>query len=365
MLQSFDPNTSQWTTEKVTYYVSSSVLGGAVISEVSAQGAKERSFVLADGKALAIQSVEAGVQGVSWEHYDASSASYRPTNATGSPGLGAEMDPMGANAGQFKPITWPPPTSSGKLEPYYGVPELNSATQGCVLDRVPIPCDIFNSLPNNDAIQQEYLLPDVQEGPPTWRKSGEKRAPPEIALKVFTVDIVSHGIGLFSVTAPSLKLNNEGSGWNWSEQVLFAHPQNPVPQPPPTPTPTPPDPCNSPETWNIRLGDFRQLGKPIGFNFADNGTPKDKRGFSFTKVVKRLNDSGFSSFINLNFIDHPGGFDYEGKINRRWYHVTIYPTTQRQSTTNPRQDPKFNLPVRKLEIHCESNYARPQTHLFP
>jgi hypothetical protein len=56
------------------------------------------------------------------------------------------MDPMGADAGVIKPFSWPPPKSPGKLEPYYGVPELNSATQGCELDGVPIPCDIRNAL---------------------------------------------------------------------------------------------------------------------------------------------------------------------------------------------------------------------------
>jgi hypothetical protein len=37
----------------------------------------------------------------------------------------------------------PQPTSAGKLEPYYGIPELNSATQGCELDGIPIPCTVI------------------------------------------------------------------------------------------------------------------------------------------------------------------------------------------------------------------------------
>jgi YD repeat-containing protein len=149
-LRSFDPNTSQWITEKVTYFVYSSVIG-EVISEVGAQGAKERSFVFAGGKIMAIQTTSVG-QTVSWEHYDATGANYRPTNPQGQPGTGKEMDPMGANADTMKPLTWPQPTSPGKLEPHYGVPELNSAFSGCILDDIPVPCDI---LTNDSSVQCE------------------------------------------------------------------------------------------------------------------------------------------------------------------------------------------------------------------
>jgi hypothetical protein len=148
--------------------------------------------------------------------------------------------------------------------------------------------------------------------------------------------------------------------------AFVSDPQEPVPSPRPTPTPFVPeiDLCSSGETWNMRRGDFRELASKIGWKIADDGTPTDVRGLSFTEIKKRLTDNGFSEFINLNFIDHPGGFDFEGKINNRWYHVTIYPGTKRQSRTNPRRVPKAGLPLRKFEIHCEEFYKRPQTHLF-
>jgi hypothetical protein len=107
----------------------------------------------------------------------------------------------------------------------------------------------------------------------------------------------------------------------------------------------------------VRLSDFRQLGSSIGFEFSDDGTPKDKLNNSFKQVKKDLEWAGFWEFPNLNFIDHPGGFDFEGRINGRWYHVTIYPTNRRQSRTNPRRVSDFDLPVRKIEIHCETNFA--------
>jgi hypothetical protein len=138
--RSYDLNTAQWTTEKITYYIHSSVLG-KLISEVSAQGAKERSFVYAGGDVMAIQST-AGGPSVLWQHYDASRGSFRSTVPQGGVSELAEMDPMGADAGWMKPLVWPQPNSPGKLEPYYGVPELNGAFSGCVLDDVPVPCDM-------------------------------------------------------------------------------------------------------------------------------------------------------------------------------------------------------------------------------
>jgi hypothetical protein len=167
-LRSFDPNTSQWSTEKVTYYVHSSVIG-EMVSEVSAQGAKERSFVFAGGKVMAIQTTSGG-QFVSWEHYDAGNASYRPTNSQGGSGLGGEMDPLGADAGIIKPLTWPQSTSPGKLEPYYGVPDLNSAFSGCVWDGIPVPCDMLG---NDNSVQCEknHCGPVLMEK--TTKKDGQ------------------------------------------------------------------------------------------------------------------------------------------------------------------------------------------------
>lgn len=144
LLRSYDVNTNQWTTEDVTYYITSSVLG-ALVSEVTATGAKKRTFVHGGDGALAIQTVDGGIQNVSWEHYDASNASFWETNSTGSPSHAAEIDPFGADAEIVKPFTWPPRESTGQLQPYYTVALLNSATQGCVLDGMPTPCEMLSN----------------------------------------------------------------------------------------------------------------------------------------------------------------------------------------------------------------------------
>jgi YD repeat-containing protein len=188
--RSFDPNTNQWTIEKVTYYIYSSVLG-SVISEVSAAGAKERSFVSAGDQVLAIQSVVGGTQYVSWEHYDASNASYRPTNPQGGVGLAKEMDPIGANAGTMKPITWPEPTSSGKLEPYYGIPELNSAYDGCEVNGVPMDCNDAAHLEKIGAGKATVVNPiDPSRGGrlrPEWARKDTSYATTDLETNTVTI----------------------------------------------------------------------------------------------------------------------------------------------------------------------------------
>ncbi|MDT4956163.1 MAG: hypothetical protein QOJ02_4301 [Acidobacteriota bacterium] len=116
-------NESVWQSQSVTYYLTSSVLGGAVVTELEATGAKRRTFVHAGGSILAWQ--WKGVSGVNdsveWEHRDASGASFRVTNSAGSV-IGetvggsteaepAEMDHFGANAGLSAP---PVPDTNGR-----------------------------------------------------------------------------------------------------------------------------------------------------------------------------------------------------------------------------------------------------------
>ncbi|HEX6044941.1 MAG TPA: DUF4157 domain-containing protein [Pyrinomonadaceae bacterium] len=228
VLKSQDPNTLAWTTEKVTYYVSSTVFG-KVMSEVSETGAKEQSSVFAGASVFAIQHVDAGGAMVTWEHYDASGASYRGTDAQGLGAGSAEMDPFGANAGLFKPFTWPPPKSTGEIEPFYGIPELNSATQGCVLDRVPISCDQLQRLMEAGGVRQEYVAPVIPD-----RKIPGLPPPPPV-LRVVDVDIIPRGMGLFEVGIPKPLDADENRRPDFDYFVFAFGPQDPVPQPPPEP----------------------------------------------------------------------------------------------------------------------------------
>jgi hypothetical protein len=159
----------QWSVEKVTYYIHSTVLSGAVVSELTEQGAEEHTYVHWNGAVLAVQNVAGSTQWVQWKHFDASSATYRATNSSGQVGESAEMDIVGANAGLFNTNPWPVPKSSGELQPYFSTSDLNSKTEcslaspkkddgagGRGVDEgsggIPMPCVLLDSMGRGDAI---------------------------------------------------------------------------------------------------------------------------------------------------------------------------------------------------------------------
>ena len=141
----WDEATEQFVTQKITYYISSTVLGGQVVTELSEQGAKERTSVFAGGSELASQSITSGTQSVQWQHYDASGASYRGTDSTGQWNAAKELDPLGANAGLMKPITWNVPDKEGLPVPHPLIVDMLTYPGGrCVADGMPIPCEMLN-----------------------------------------------------------------------------------------------------------------------------------------------------------------------------------------------------------------------------
>jgi YD repeat-containing protein len=202
-LQQYIDEYGQWVTDKSTYFVRSSVLGGTVISEVSGAGGKERTFIHSGGSLLAIQSVDGGVQRVDWRHVDPLGNSLRNTNAAGQLWSGSsEMDPFGADAGTFKPITWPPPSSTGRVVPYGGIPELLSPSGGCVLDGVPTPCEMTTAensarCPDNDCrprAHQKWGYDEEKAGTPGY--TGEW-------VNFLTTSFMSFANGVSNFFAPS------------------------------------------------------------------------------------------------------------------------------------------------------------------
>jgi YD repeat-containing protein len=179
----YDDPTDQWVTDSVTYYLNSTVLGGQVVTELTAQGTKQRTYVYAGQTVLAWQSVAAnGSQSVAWEHRDASGASFRMTDASGTfTGQSGELDPVGANAGLFKPLTWPPPRSTGQLISFRGFEDMDLAGGGCELDRVPVPCGMVtqgNSVacPNNDCSRYNPNLRNGHGGMEDFHAYADGRA---------------------------------------------------------------------------------------------------------------------------------------------------------------------------------------------
>jgi hypothetical protein len=114
---------------------------GQPLTELTEAGAKQQTYVYANGALLAQQSFLNGNEYVTWEHRDPEGVTVRGSDATGQPaGSSAELDALGANAGLFKPLTWAPARSSGQLVPFAGLPDMNS-NGGCTQAGVSKPCD--------------------------------------------------------------------------------------------------------------------------------------------------------------------------------------------------------------------------------
>jgi YD repeat-containing protein len=96
-------------------YVPSSVLGGSVISEVSEQGHKQRTYVYSGGGVLARQEKAQGAvqDHVQWEHRDISNASLRTVYAGGYINDEKELDPLGADAALGPNLNDQPPPDEG------------------------------------------------------------------------------------------------------------------------------------------------------------------------------------------------------------------------------------------------------------
>ncbi|MBC8029018.1 MAG: hypothetical protein H7Z16_02820, partial [Pyrinomonadaceae bacterium] len=143
---------TQTPTTTTKYYLRSSVMGGQVLTEIDADGAKLRTFVYAGGSVLGWQVVQGTAQWVVWEHRDASGASFRTTDILGDPWghrddeQPAELDPTGSDAGLHAPLIQPDPPAdegSGSLLSY---PRFSDPTRPGVtykVDGIPVTVDYF------------------------------------------------------------------------------------------------------------------------------------------------------------------------------------------------------------------------------
>ncbi|MGH9949444.1 MAG: hypothetical protein ACRD6X_19905, partial [Pyrinomonadaceae bacterium] len=121
--------------EKIEYFVRSTVLGGQVVSEVLADGKKNRTYVHAAGEVIAWQNLYGTTESVVFRQTDASGMSIKSTSTNGVAGGGngyegapAELDPLGGNAGTESPYINPAgepclgcdillPHESGRINP--------------------------------------------------------------------------------------------------------------------------------------------------------------------------------------------------------------------------------------------------------
>ena len=147
----YNEQTQVWTPGPARYFIHSSVLNRAVVSETHPEGQKLRTFVYADGSVLAWQYKSSNQLSawVIWEHRDPTGASFRTTTQAGQVNYAdgedypAELDPVGADVQIFNPyIEFPPePGSSTSLYPSYGTPGYQSTSYA--IDGMPVTADRF------------------------------------------------------------------------------------------------------------------------------------------------------------------------------------------------------------------------------
>ena len=135
-----------------TYYVRSSVLGGQVLTELSSNGAKQRTFVYSGNQVLAWQESPFGSPRVMWEHRDPSNASFRMSDINASLSTGtdqeqaAELDPLGADSGTSNNylIDPNPPDETTSLLPYPSFSDPRHPGTTYAVDGVRVPVDFFS-----------------------------------------------------------------------------------------------------------------------------------------------------------------------------------------------------------------------------
>jgi YD repeat-containing protein len=140
----FNEQTQSWVTT-TTYYLRSTVLQGEVLTEIDSTGAKQRTFVFANGSIIAWQRLSGSVQSLIFEHRDAGNASFRTTDAQGFSGtepdeMPAELDPTGANT-----VVLPQPEQfqNETLAPYPRFSDPSNPGTTYSIDGIPVPADYF------------------------------------------------------------------------------------------------------------------------------------------------------------------------------------------------------------------------------
>src|ERR1700752_1735912 len=165
------PNTNISETITTSYFIYSSVMGGARVVELDVSGNKVKGYVYANGARLAKQIIEPTFSAVTWHHPNPGTNSWIETGSDRGPRR-EEMDPDGAEVGTDDPwtnVVAEGPPSYGKLkddEPLYqegGDPF--DYVSGYTLDGMPMTRSLLNRILGKLG-GSTMLLFDVMRGVP-------------------------------------------------------------------------------------------------------------------------------------------------------------------------------------------------------
>lgn len=375
-----DDFTLQVTTQTTdTYLITSSVLGGRVVSEVTATGGKRRSFVYMGSGVLALQQQSAdSSQHVYWEHRDSSNSSYRETSTTGDVlfSKSAEMDPLGTNVGTVG--NDPEARIFTKANyPGYGSVVGSGFTQ-CNVDFMERPCaEAFHMMGSGIAQQcpenncgsriftagdftgltkpfratgdgwsgfEPYQVTYTGDGfifGPDWNDSGkaEKVSWDEIEygsmMEAFTSYFTNTGPQEKSKKRRKHRRSRRGSGRTRVVPNGSAEGE--------TALPTPLSNTNAPVTSQSEFTEpcadeeiliFNKVAKGFGGRFDNTQwayvLPSD---IGIDNMRSTMSSMGFEEFTNENIIEHRptyevgwGGYHWQGNVLGNWYHFIFVPT---------------------------------------
>ena len=186
-----------------SYYLRSTVLGGAVVEELNNVGQKQIGYVyLPSGDLLATQYITQNyvmLRQVS----PGGSSQYEFFSSNTSSGLDTrrEFDPMGANVrlnpgptGHAGGAGDMPDTGGGPMGTRTGA--IQNPAAGCsrILDGVPVPCEWINRFSNSLGIEYRGIIVNKQNGPEPVKEPFK-----------------NYPLGLFGVIVP----NADGDGWHY------------------------------------------------------------------------------------------------------------------------------------------------------
>jgi hypothetical protein len=123
-------------------------------------------------------------------------------------------------------------------------------------------------------------------------------------------------------------------------------------------------PCDQVETEKA----LRKIADEIGAKLGEGWRIEDLVR-PYNDVVKDLRDNGFEPFFNPN-PPHWGGKDFQGQVNNRWYHVTVFYPYTRKYKIGPRGLPypmevfDPTKPPPRVDIHCDRNKPDSWKHVL-
>jgi YD repeat-containing protein len=145
-------------TPPATYYLRSSVMGGAVVMEIDSAGQKTAGYVYSPiSGLLATQTVVSSTNVVTWLHVTPSGSGEYSVNSSNSSVGRVEFDPLNAAISTTAPPTPPALGGQGEVGPnHFGnvsarFGDLFNTAGGCYVDGIESTCDMAMSLLNRGA----------------------------------------------------------------------------------------------------------------------------------------------------------------------------------------------------------------------